>query len=349
MGQHWAPLGWSEASLETDEQRRRENGRIAGMLFAVGSVASVPANQLFENPPAPSYAPLVSALGFLTGVICFFVPWHRLPAAWFHVVPVVATLEVALSVASAGDHGSVYSWYYVFIAVFAAYTFRSRLAIALHVAFACLAFAAPIAYDDAGASDALVRTVVSVPVLLVGAGVVMFLRGGLEAGGQSFRELSERDPLAGVANYRTLHDRLAYEVTRHERHSRSFAVMLLDLHRFKEVNELQGHLAGDRLLKEVGRVLSETVRDQDTVARQGGDEFSVLAPETTRVEAAALADRVREALRGLVAVGRPLTASIGIAVYPDDGETPEALLARADSVARREKRDLRLTGPPPAV
>ena len=80
--------------------------------------------------------------------------------------------------------------------------------------------------------------------------------------------------------------------------------MLLDMNRFKDVNEEHGHLEGDRVLREVGQALAATVRDQDTVARQGGDEFSVLAPETGTVEVMALASRLQRAL-SLIRVGRP--------------------------------------------
>ncbi|HEX8854639.1 MAG TPA: GGDEF domain-containing protein, partial [Thermoleophilaceae bacterium] len=147
--------------------------------------------------------------------------------------------------------------------------------------------------------------------------------------------------LTGVGNYRTLYERLAYEIARHERHNRRFVLTLLDLDRFKQVNEEHGHLEGDRVLREVGRVLAFSVREQDTLARQGGDEFSVLAPEADASDAEQLAARLSAALASIQVDGRPLTASIGWAVFPEDGVSPDALVARADHALLAGKRDRR--------
>jgi diguanylate cyclase (GGDEF)-like protein len=179
--------------------------------------------------------------------------------------------------------------------------------------------------------------VASGPVLILTAVLVTYFRERLEAGKAAYQELSHRDPLTGVGNYRTLYERLEYEIARHQRHERRFAVLLLDLNGFKQVNDTFGHLEGDRLLQEVGRVLAGTVRDEDSVARQGGDEFSVLAPETTWGEVVALAARIREALATVSAGDRILTTSIGWAIYPENGTTIEELLAHADSELRDNK------------
>src|SRR5919201_226047 len=205
------------------------------------------------------------------------------------------------------------------------------------VPFASIALAAPILYMPDSARDNLVRTLVALPTLVVAAAVVEFLRARLELGQEAMRQAAGRDPLTGVGNYRTLYERLEYEIVRHARHNRRFALALLDLNDFKHVNEAHGHLAGDRTLREVGRVLVETVRGQDTVARQGGDEFSVLAPESGPVDALALARRLQRSLRRVRVGDRPLTTSIGYAVFPDHGTTPDALLAYADSALWRNK------------
>jgi diguanylate cyclase (GGDEF)-like protein len=149
-----------------------------------------------------------------------------------------------------------------------------------------------------------------------------------------WRRRSEHDPLTGVGNYRKLHERLhaatAADPTR-------FALLTLDVDRFKEINEVHGHLEGDRLLQEVGRVLVENVRGTDVVARQGGDEFSVLLPEADVDGATMLARRIEDALAAIEAADHaPVRASIGVAVFPRDGATPDDLLEKADL-------DLRIT------
>jgi diguanylate cyclase (GGDEF)-like protein len=247
-----------------------------------------------------------------------------------------------VSVWALGVHGNVVSWLYVLVVVFAALAFRERLSVAAHVVFVSVAFAAPIIYMPGSARDNLVRTLIALPTLAVATGVVTFLRERLELGNEVMRRAAERDPLTGVGNYRTLYERLDYEIARHARHNRRFALALLDLNDFKQVNEAHGHLEGDRLLRDVGRVLLETVRGQDTVARQGGDEFSVLAPESGPVDALALSRRLQRSLRQVrVTDGIPLTTSIGYAVFPDHGTTPDALLAHADSALWRSKHESR--------
>ena len=153
----------------------------------------------------------------------------------------------------------------------------------------------------------------ALPILLVAAGVVVHLRERLTAAVNALAEEARRDPLTGLWNRRLFEGRLEYEVRRHRRNGLPLSVIALDLDGFKEVNDTLGHPAGDELLRQVAAVLSETVRDQDTVARQGGDEFCVIAPETDADEGAALAGRIKDGLRRLVANGLPLCASVGVA------------------------------------
>jgi diguanylate cyclase (GGDEF)-like protein len=146
---------------------------------------------------------------------------------------------------------------------------------------------------------------------------------------------SEHDPLTGVGNYRKLHERL-HAATAED--PQRFALLTLDVDRFKEINEVHGHLEGDRLLQEVGRVLTENVRGTDVVARQGGDEFSVLLPDSSEEGAAMLARRIEEALATIAAAdAAPVRASIGVAIYPQDGATPDDLLEKADLDLRATK------------
>jgi diguanylate cyclase (GGDEF)-like protein len=151
----------------------------------------------------------------------------------------------------------------------------------------------------------------------------------------AWRLRSEHDPLTGVGNYRKLHERLHAATARDVER---FALLTLDVDRFKEINDAHGHLEGDRLLQEVGRVLVENVRGTDVVARQGGDEFSVLVPDSTEEGAAMLARRIEDALATIAAADQePVRASIGVAMYPQDGATPDDLLEKADLDLRSTK------------
>ncbi|MDD3482483.1 EAL domain-containing protein [Azovibrio restrictus] len=146
--------------------------------------------------------------------------------------------------------------------------------------------------------------------------------------------LAYHDPLTGLANRLLFHDRLDNAMHQAHRTRRPMAIMLLDLDRFKSINDSLGHAAGDVLLKSVSQRLSHLLREGDTLARLGGDEFALLLPEiSSHADAASLASRMLgEFDTPFDLDGREVftSTSIGIAVYPSDGESPEILLKNAD-------------------
>jgi len=153
---------------------------------------------------------------------------------------------------------------------------------------------------------------------------------------------AHHDALTSLPNRTLFYDRLIHELARARRHDgRRLAVLFLDLDQFKVVNDTLGHAAGDRLLIEIAGRLLQTVRESDTVARVGGDEFTLLLPGIDRAEdAARTAQKILEAVSRPIEIGdHPLyvTTSIGISLYPADGEEPEALLSSADIAMYRAK------------
>jgi diguanylate cyclase (GGDEF)-like protein len=163
-------------------------------------------------------------------------------------------------------------------------------------------------------------------------------RGRLEVRQEGLRLLSQVDPLTSLGNRRLLHQRMAYEIVRHRRTHRRVALLALDLDGFKQVNERFGHMAGDEILREVAKAMDRAVREQDTVVRWGGDEFCVLAPETGWHEAERLAVRLRSAVARAAGELEGLSVSVGYAVFPDEGATPQLLIARADAAGGEAKR-----------
>jgi diguanylate cyclase (GGDEF)-like protein len=155
-------------------------------------------------------------------------------------------------------------------------------------------------------------------VLVPAASVAILLavRDRLERERDTLRASALSDPLTGVANRRSLLARIDYEIARHARTRHTFAVLMLDLDGFKLLNDRFGHPAGDDLLREVASALARAIRDQDTVARVGGDEFCVLAPETDSAGAQRLIARVEAAVARVVAGVDALGASVGAAVFP---------------------------------
>jgi diguanylate cyclase (GGDEF)-like protein/putative nucleotidyltransferase with HDIG domain len=149
---------------------------------------------------------------------------------------------------------------------------------------------------------------------------------------QRAQEQAITDGLTGVKTHRFLMEALSAEWKRATRAGRSFAVVLMDLDRFKAVNDVHGHLAGDAVLRHVGRLLEENCRRSDVVARYGGDEFVILMPETGLDQALQLAHKLRGWIVSDPALQeRNITASFGIAVFPHHGTTPQELLRLADA------------------
>jgi diguanylate cyclase (GGDEF)-like protein len=313
-------------------------GRLAGLLFSVGSAASIPVNRLFD-PAVSGRVDWITALGIVSGLICLAIPWDRLSPLWLHVIPFVASVEVAVTMWGVGEHAAAYQWFLVLIVVYWAFAFDQRWEVGLHLTFVTVVALYPLVLvPEADRDNVLGQTVVAIPILLAAAGVVVHLRERLSDAVAALADEARRDPLTGLWNRRLLEGRLDYEVTRHRRNGLPLSVLVLDLDGFKWVNDTLGHPVGDELLRQVAGVLTTTVRDQDTVVRQGGDEFCVIAPETDAVEGAALVERIKAALREVVASGMPLSASAGLATFPADASSSELLLAHADAEQRRDKQ-----------
>lgn len=151
------------------------------------------------------------------------------------------------------------------------------------------------------------------------------------------RHLAHHDSLTGLPNRLLFHDRLAQQIAQSKRNSRPFALLFLDLDKFKPVNDGLGHAAGDELLKAVASRIREQVRESDTVARFGGDEFTVILPNAgERGQAEAIAAKITAALTApfpLAGCGRSVEigTSLGIAVYPTDARNAHELITAADA------------------
>jgi diguanylate cyclase (GGDEF)-like protein/PAS domain S-box-containing protein len=157
------------------------------------------------------------------------------------------------------------------------------------------------------------------------------------------RYLALHDALTGLPNRALLMDRLNQSIAHARRDNSQVALLLLDLDHFKHINDSLGHLVGDALLEEVSKRLRTVLRESDTPARLGGDEFVVAATGLQSVaDAEILAQRILEAFKPVAKVGRHdlhIGTSIGIALYPGDGDTPAALLQAADTAMYQAKKN----------
>jgi diguanylate cyclase (GGDEF)-like protein len=170
------------------------------------------------------------------------------------------------------------------------------------------------------------------------AAVLVSVRGRLQRERDLLRDYALSDPVTGVSNRRSLLIRADYEIERHRRARRSFALVMLDLDGFKQLNDRFGHAAGDDLLRDVAAALRRAMRRQDTVARFGGDEFCVLAPETDDRGSGPLADRVTTAVSDVSVGLEAVAGTVGVAIFPADGVTVADLMHAADVRLLEAKR-----------
>jgi len=203
---------------------------------------------------------------------------------------------------------------------------------------------AAVALRNADASFQQAVTIIlilSACIVAVGFAISHIVNRRVTAQGQQLATQALYDTLTGLPNRLQLLQRLEQQVAHAQQSKAAFAVMLMDLNHFKEVNDSLGHEFGDLLLKEVGARLVETMRPDDIIARLGGDEFVILLHGLTQENAAQAAEKV------LICLDRPFLieqqiidvgASLGMSFFPEHGQTPSALLREADIAMYVAKR-----------
>lgn len=284
---------------------RQPSKETAGALLVVAIAAYITSAAFLAAPASP----LASASHFVSR------PWDLLPGALFLVAALAYHTRLSAQKNSKAA-ASLYD-YSLFIV--------ATLNVICHV------------------SAAFSRTLFDGPFFLAElaktAGYVVMLGGALLDHARLFdqvRSLAVSDPLTGLANYRRLISVLEAEVDRSRRSQRGFTVVLLDMDGLKAINDRFGHLTGSRSLVRLGKILRSHSRAIDTAARYGGDEFALVLPEAVPEVANRVVSRIRERLSTESESPR-LAVSAGIASFPEDGDTPEKLLAAADRALYRMK------------
>ncbi len=157
---------------------------------------------------------------------------------------------------------------------------------------------------------------------------------------ERLRHIADHDALTGLYNRRRFEQELDRHITHGRRYGMEGALLVIDLDRFKQVNDGHGHRAGDRVLAEVAGVLRRRLRESDILARFGGDEFAVLMPHGGASEAAELANLMVITVRGEVATpAGPLDASVGYALFEDATTSSDEVLSRADDAMYADKAE----------
>lgn len=159
----------------------------------------------------------------------------------------------------------------------------------------------------------------------------------LEEANRRLLALATSDGLTGLKNHRAFQETLREHFAQSKRSQIPFSLLMLDVDHFKEYNDKYGHPAGDEILKQMGALLTGTVREGDIVARPGGEEFAVILPQTDSRRALILAERLRWTIKAAIWPLRGITASFGIATYKQSMTSPDQLIAEADTAMYQSK------------
>ncbi len=156
---------------------------------------------------------------------------------------------------------------------------------------------------------------------------------------EEMERLAITDDLTGACNRRHFQAHLQDEIERARRYGVPFAVAMIDIDNFKQINDTHGHALGDRILADMGRFLKRSARSCDLLARYGGEEFILLLPSTDKEHGGMAAERLRAAVADHIFPRRKkLTVSVGVVAYPEDGSTAQEILRRVDRAMYEAKR-----------
>ncbi|HEX2359858.1 MAG TPA: diguanylate cyclase [Solirubrobacterales bacterium] len=264
-----------------------------------------------------------------------FVGAGRIPFWVMRLGPALATVMTTIAVYFSGDATSGYSLLYLWVGLYVFYFPLSRVDAALNVLWAFGNYAVAIAITPspaAGAEDSTVsHFVITAGTLVTAATLLTYLRGRVEKLLARLTDAARTDALTGLPNRVALHEILERELERAKPERRPVSLLVIDIDRFKRVNERYGIGVGDEIVRRFGSALEEKTRLIDFVGRSGGEEFAIVLPEADQNHAYLFADELLERVRSTFSPPQvEITASIGIASTPSHAENPAGLLAAAD-------------------
>jgi diguanylate cyclase (GGDEF)-like protein len=314
-------------------------GRISGGLWIVGALVGVVGAFL----PGASHQGLGWVLGLSALVLAYgvgsvtgLIPWQRASLTALAVGMVVTVPVVGLAIYLSGGAISYVEPLLACSLLYAAFFFPARWAWPLSVELVLVA-GAPLLYDERAVDYAFPSRYFALAcAFLAVTSVAVGLKRRLVEAEARQRDMANRDPLTGIGNRRafdaTLHRELAARMAPNGKRGADLVpltLMILDLDDFKAINDHYGHQVGDAVLCTAAERAREVLRSTDTLARIGGDEFAVIAPGAQGEGARRMAEAIRTAVSA-GGVGPTPHASIGWAVFPEDGDDFEALMRSAD-------------------
>src|SRR6478735_1950690 len=327
--------------------------RVVSWVFLLTTTVIVAATGLWPDTQ-PAIFVLLAFAGLFVVIVHELLPADTLGPAKFVVEGSVAITVATLLVALTGGESSPFFFAYVLIVGGAALVVSPPITVALTAAASLGYVLAVVAGSPSGSlGPATVATVgVNLTAMILLAYVAMVIARAQRRTRDAAIRLSTVDSLTGLFNRTFFFAAIDREIARSARSGRGFCLLMMDLDELKAINDRLGHFYGDRVLRGVGEVITQGVRQIDTAARYGGDEFVVLLPETDPTGAFVLAEKIRigvgDMTTELPGVDPRPSLSIGVVSYPDDGRNADELIISADGAMYASKRagKDRVTGVP---
>jgi diguanylate cyclase (GGDEF)-like protein len=324
-------LTWRGLGSNAVREGRVTMARTFIYLFATGATLVLISLLLPHSPDRDTTGLVITTLGAYLVALGLLIGFDRLPLWTFEAAPLVGTALVSLAVYFGGSQAATaYAMYYFWVAVAACYFLRPPIAVG-HLVIASAAYGLVLLVSPGDAVlPGLTWAIVTGTLGVLGV-LMLTLRGQMNGLVTQLASAARTDSLTRLANRRELEERFAAELERSTRTARPLSILILDLDWFKEYNDRFGHEAGDRALVMLAEALKRATRTSDVVARLGGEEFGVLAPETDETEGYLLAERLRAEVRTAFArETEKMTISCGVASFPVHGITSGELLHGAD-------------------
>lgn len=337
----------AQAGAEPD---RGVMARMFAYLYGLGG-ALVLVTLAMAHSPDRSDAPLLVVAALAIGIAVGFVwSFDRTPMWVFRLAPGAGAVLIGVLAYSAGPTGAAaYLFFLLWVSLSASYFFGLLEALANAVFASAVVVVSLLSRGDIDHPGQLIVMVAG--TMLVNGFVMVGLRYQVQELMLRLDHAARTDFLTRLANRREFNERLVAEIARTDRTGRPLSVLVLDLDSFKLINDRYGHDAGDEVLETFASLVSSAIRKVDLAARIGGEEFGVLAPETTGEEGAALGERLRRIVEEAFQDRYSVTTSCGVAEYRGTGTDPEQLLRDADRALYAAKADGRnrvaASGPEP--
>ena len=327
--------------IEDPEQDALQDVHVAlrakslALMFGVGTALLLVSLAALE---AGSGRTITAALAGAAITAVLAIGGRRIPVWALQLFLACGTLLIEWVIYGAGEDASTYTVFYFWIAIYA-FQFFSTWQAAGQIAFVFMSYGIILGLSDDPAGPSGLRWALTTTALVVAGAMIGVLKSSNAKLVAEVTAAARSDALTGLLNRRGFDERFAVELARDRLQVERLSLLIGDLDRFKELNDVYGHQEGDVVLSVVGGAILETQRESDACARIGGEEFAVLLPATDEQGAYLAAERLRARIASACSsLPNSLTISMGVATFPQHGREGDSLMRAADQAVYMAKQ-----------